>query len=231
MSLEIDEVTPKNGSLVGGTLVTITGKYLYTDSHVPADVRIGDRNCHITDFNMDDQLRTRIQCRSDIEDQTSSAYYGNRGVTFYRTDNFSPSLDAVRPLNSTGYLDQMSYTTDTASTVWLIGYLRPGKNSSYTFSISTSSSAKLFISSSVDSSDKNLIATHSSPGSLNLEADNEYYIELVASKSSGFQVGVSAKLRDTRVTEEMSGYANNQHAEIEISSTALPEAYVRLMQT
>jgi len=36
-------VSTNTGSLAGGTYLTIQGPYLYTDSNVPADIRIGGK--------------------------------------------------------------------------------------------------------------------------------------------------------------------------------------------
>ena len=36
-------MSTNTGSLAGGTYLTIQGPYLYTDSNVPADIRIGGK--------------------------------------------------------------------------------------------------------------------------------------------------------------------------------------------
>ncbi len=48
---QIESVWPRVGSKAGGTLVTITGKYLYTDADVPALVEIAGRPCKVVGFD------------------------------------------------------------------------------------------------------------------------------------------------------------------------------------
>ena len=57
---EIDNVSPRNGSMNGGTLITITGKYLYTDNIVPASINVGGQPCKVKSFNQDDYLQASI---------------------------------------------------------------------------------------------------------------------------------------------------------------------------
>ena len=74
---EVTNVSPQVGSTEGGTRVTITGKYLYTDENVPANIDIGGKPCKVIDFNMDHLLATRIVCETAPE--TTATHYGNRG--------------------------------------------------------------------------------------------------------------------------------------------------------
>lgn len=79
--IEIDSVSPQVGSTEGATRITITGKYLYTDSNVPAAIDIAGRPCAVIDFDMSDLMATRIVCESPASVSMPADNYGNRGVT------------------------------------------------------------------------------------------------------------------------------------------------------
>lgn len=78
---EIDSISPQVGSTQGGTRITITGKYLYTDKNVPATIDIAGEPCKVIDFDMSDQKATRIVCESGPSQQAQADNYGGRGVT------------------------------------------------------------------------------------------------------------------------------------------------------
>ena len=80
------------GSVEGGTKITITGKYLYTDEDVPAAIDILGQPCKVVDFNMDDLKATRIVCETPAQMSTQNYNYGNRGVTLI-TENVSTATD------------------------------------------------------------------------------------------------------------------------------------------
>lgn len=155
--------------------MTITGKYLYTDTHVPADVKIGGRDCQITGFNMDNQDRSRIECLTKpFEQIPTDNYYGNRGITIFTSNTYSADLSLARPDDHKEIRDQFSYPSGSHKTVWLVGYLIPGKSSQYQFSLSSNGDAKLYLSSDANPNNKSLVATQNSPGTVSLQANTEY---------------------------------------------------------
>lgn len=168
-------MSPRNGSINGGTLITITGKYLYTDNDVPAAVKIGGQTCKVKGFNQDDYLKTRITCETAIY-HNSTEYFGNRGITLYQSDTFTNDLvNTVRPINEEAQIiDEFSYSRTSVGTVFLTGFLVPGKSSNYTLSIVSDANAALFISSDGNSSNKILAATVNNPTTVSLEANTEY---------------------------------------------------------
>lgn len=60
--------------------MTITGKYLYHDSNVPAQIDIAGTPCNVIDFDMSDLLATRIVCESAPGVAGPTDNYGNRGI-------------------------------------------------------------------------------------------------------------------------------------------------------
>ena len=43
MIIELSKISTNVGSLAGGTYLTIQGAFLYTDSNVPADIKVGGK--------------------------------------------------------------------------------------------------------------------------------------------------------------------------------------------
>lgn len=140
-------------------------------------MRIGGRPCKVVGFNRDDQLKTRIECRSmplENSNMQTMEYFGNRGITLFKSTGHSADLDAaIRPDTAAETLDKMYYSSGSASTVWLVGYLFPGKTSSYEFSVSTTGTAKFYISSDKSSMNKSLLAWNGNSGKVTLEANKE----------------------------------------------------------
>ena len=82
----------KVGSTEGGTRITITGKYLYTDDNVPASIDIGGRPCNVIGFDMSDLLQTRIVCESSAA-VGNGTHYGNRGITLIEDNVLTQAND------------------------------------------------------------------------------------------------------------------------------------------
>lgn len=100
-------------------------------------------------------------------------YFGNRGVTLFKSNSQADLDSAIRPQTATGILDQMYFSSESASTVWLVGYLFPGKTSSYEFTVSSSGTARFYISSNVSSTNKSLLTWNGNSGKVRLEANKE----------------------------------------------------------
>lgn len=175
---EIDSISPKNGSLLGGTRVTITGKYLYTDENVPAMIEVGGKPCKVIDFNMMNLNESRIVCETSPNSGAASHYFGNRGVTSISQSGLTTfeNLETAVPSNTATvkYISSAKDEASSGSTMWLKGYLYPRKNSSYEFTLVTNGVAKLFISSDESPANKQLVAdsnNNDKKGEVSLQAD------------------------------------------------------------
>ena len=159
--LEIDSVSPQIGSTVGGTYLTIKGKYFFDSSDVPSTIKVGDQPCKVVSFDMTNLPDTVLVCQTSSAPASSTEYYGNRGVTVFRDNVYTslsnmatsvPSAQAVKSIMSdTNYTD--TQTVDV--TIWLKGFISPQKDSLYEFNIVTNGEAVLYISS--DSSSSNAV--------------------------------------------------------------------------
>lgn len=83
---EIDSISPQLGSTEGGTRITITGKYLYTDDNVPAMIDIAGTPCEVVSFDMKNLTETKIVCVTAASISPPADNYGNRGVSLSTED-------------------------------------------------------------------------------------------------------------------------------------------------
>lgn len=175
---QVDSVSPQVGSTLGGTRVTIIGKYLYTDDNVPAKIEVAGQPCKVIDFDMKNFQETKIVCETSPEVAVTNVNYGNRGLNlikdnvdtgFNDLENAVPSASA-----SNDTIDRATFVDDgnSAQTIWMKGFLYPRKNSSYEFSIATNGLAKLFISTDASPANRVKVAdSTTSKGIVSLEAD------------------------------------------------------------
>lgn len=57
--LVVENISPLSGSLQGGTVLTITGRYFSNSSRYPLLVNVANEACTILNMNL-----TRIQCQT-----------------------------------------------------------------------------------------------------------------------------------------------------------------------
>ena len=175
---QVDSVSPQVGSTLGGTKVTIIGKYLYTDDNVPAKIEIAGQPCKVVEFNMESFQETKIVCETSPKVSVTNTNYGNRGINLIKDNvatNFNDLATAVPSQSaSTDVIDKASLLDNgkTDQTIWMKGFLYPRKNSSYEFSVATNGLAKLFISTDATPSNKASVAdSTTTKGIVDLKAD------------------------------------------------------------
>ncbi len=157
-------------------MITVTGKYLYTDNNVPAVISIGGQPCKVVSFNIRDKVNSEIVCQnSAVPSNLVSDFYGNRGITLIReniltnVDNLAqatPSENAI-----TSKISQASYQdiNKVDVTIWMQGYFNPMKTSDYEISIQTNGNAVLYGGSSP--SDTKLISSNTVNGTIALTSN------------------------------------------------------------
>lgn len=159
-NLEISNVSTNTGGVLGGTIMTIYGKYFYSDQNLTAKIDIAGTPCQVLDFKLNNKVDSMLMCSTSPKGSVSAEYYGGRGITVYR-DNLltssaslstaTPSANAqVSTLNDASYVD----TQNVDVTIWMKGYIKPAVSSNYEFSISTNGQAVLMISTDSTSAAK-----------------------------------------------------------------------------
>jgi len=233
---EIDNISPNVGSSAGGTLVTVTGKYLYTDENIPALIDIAGMPCRVVSFDRTDIHKSQIMCETpaEVKKNATEGFSGNRGVTLI-TEMFATEfnkLETAVVTNQATYqnLDSINFedSQETNKTIWIKGFLTPAKNSTYNFWLTTSGVAKMFLSTSESPGDKLLIVSSSNRFNWRfLQENKRYYFELIASVNmKKLLLVLDLKMLQTNLTYKDSDSVVNEVQDIEISSKIVPEKYV-----
>lgn len=144
---------------MGGTTITIDGTYFYSDENLPASIQVGGKECQLLSFEKLTSPNTRLTCQAPTPDQNSHEFSGNRGITLIKDNTYIPfeKLQNATPsaLAVVSQLASTSYQSSTRNvTIWMKGYLVPGKTSEYRFELVTNGNAVLFISNDTTSANK-----------------------------------------------------------------------------
>ena len=119
------------------------------------------KSCSILDFvdGTSSDPTASIVCQVPSNNNTVfTEYVGNRGITLIIDNVYSANLQNVVPSNTAAYseINMISYqATRTGNyTIWLKGFLAPGKTSRYEFEVVSNGNAILFISTDSSSANK-----------------------------------------------------------------------------
>ncbi|XP_006825958.1 fibrocystin-L-like [Saccoglossus kowalevskii] len=236
---EIISVDPSAGSTEGGTHLTIIGKHFDTDS----TVLVGGVPCIIDDIT----TTTTITCVTGAQPAAQSPYPGNRGllreVWTGTTVNIISEI-ATLDESSPGYLDEIVVDGSSESgsdagdnyVSRLSGYFVAPYDSDFTFFIIADNEAQLYFSETENRSDKQLIASCSSPTSnwfsfdeqkselISLTGGTKYYIEALHREYSGEDsVKIGVLIDDTPFVHSQVESAVNEFQKIQISSVTKQE--------
>ena len=187
-------------------MLNIQGPYLYTDSTVPAGIRIGGyfwililvkclniilivvicflkgQPCSISSFTSNSNTgNSTIVCQVPAVGTAQQDYSGNRGITLIEDSGITTSssnLATAQPSANAQYseISMASYFASSSGsrTVWLKGFLAPGKTSQYKLSLVTNGVAELYLSTDSTSANKVKIASSSNANALvNLNANTK----------------------------------------------------------
>ncbi|XP_057211103.1 fibrocystin-L-like [Triplophysa rosa] len=201
---EVTGVSPSEGSVLGGTLLTIHGRY-FDETDRPAVVLVGGHKCQIQ--NVSDE---KIVCMTPGYKRTNMTVFpGSRGLQMEMwndtyTDNLEDVLDynASRPGYSVQWVDSLSYVWPTAMNDFvarLRGFFVPTETDNYYFLINgySYSYCLLYFSKTGVPQDKVRMApvysyySHYSQGSevMRLEKGKSYYIEVLVQGYYSVEVG------------------------------------------
>ncbi|XP_053322520.1 fibrocystin-L [Spea bombifrons] len=244
---EITGIFPSSGSVEGGTLITIDGRFFdQTDS--PAKVLVGGQDCVIIELT-----DTRITCRAPRKPLILPALYpGGRGLKLERWIN-SQSLDLAITFNesTTGYVG--ASWVDSASKTWpdensrfiarFSGFLVAPETDYYNFYIKGYDSYALYFSESGNPADKVKVAygQYSSPSYYNygsqkseqfqLQEGKPYYIEFYILKmNSVATVDVGLYKKGSSYIEQQTRDAVNEIQNIQSQTTQLQEKQIITLQ-
>ncbi|KAA0710209.1 Fibrocystin-L Polycystic kidney and hepatic disease 1-like protein 1 [Triplophysa tibetana] len=180
---EVTGVSPSEGSILGGTLLTIQGHY-FDETDRPAVVLVGGHKCQIRNISDD-----KIVCMTPgYEKNNLTVFPGSRGIQLEMwNDTYTGSLEDVLTYNASrpGYsvqrLDSLSYVWPTGVhnvVARLRGFIVPTETDNYYFIINGYSYSMLYFSKTGLPKDKVRIEFHRREV-MRLEKGKPYYIEVV----------------------------------------------------
>ncbi|CAF1300760.1 unnamed protein product, partial [Adineta ricciae] len=229
----ITNVSPNNGSIQGGTILTISGNYFSDNVAYPLMVNVGGQTCEVLSTAL-----TTVQCQipSSVTIPNQNQYQGGRGLQLFRdTIAYSQSTLSSNspPVPSSSaiqmWIDDASYTSTNSSdeTVWIEGFIRPSKTATFTFSLSTNGNAVLFLSTDASPSNKvlivNLPSTNQSSDII-LQNNTNYYLYCIASRVGGsLNLVIQGRMHETTLTATTSSMVINEIQRIDINANIQSE--------
>ncbi|CAF4657274.1 unnamed protein product [Rotaria sp. Silwood1] len=176
----------------GGTILTIKGNYFSKSSNYPLIVNVGDDPCTIRNVNL-----TTIQCETSIRSVSNRNHYrGGRGLhTYYQPGYINlNALGSVSPPmpnanTSRSWTGEASFSSvfSSATTVWLVGFIRAPMTAAFNFRLESNSQAALYLSTDEDPANAVRIASNTATDSqrIVLQNNTDYYMLCVGSTGGG----------------------------------------------
>ncbi|XP_059501744.1 PKHD1 like 1, tandem duplicate 1 isoform X2 [Stegostoma tigrinum] len=187
---EVTGIYPSEGSVEGGTLLTVTGRF-FDETDAPARVTVGGQSCEVLSVNA-----TQIICQTPKEaSHLTTVFPGGRGLKIetWQGGNLDdlPDYNENTPGYSVSWTDDALYKPSTSwspSVTRLSGFFVAPETDNYQFYVKESGSFRLYFSLSGIPQDKVNIAYQSQNlrragnqefNTMPLQKGKEYYIELV----------------------------------------------------
>ncbi|XP_051729222.1 fibrocystin-L-like [Ctenopharyngodon idella] len=241
---EVTGVSPSEGSILGGTLLTIQGHY-FDETDQPAMVLVGGRECQIQTVSNE-----RIVCITPgYEKNNMTVFPGGRGFKMEKWSKSSPNLledvlkyNSSRPGYSVQWVDSLSYVWPNEIGYFvarLSGFFVPTETDNYYFRIKANYRCQLYFSNTGLPQDKVKIASQPyytySYFSFNtqrsevmrLEKGKPYYIEILVQGYGGAaSVDVAFFKEISPFTAQQTIEAVNEKQQINANYDILPEKQV-----
>ncbi|XP_045915057.1 PKHD1 like 1, tandem duplicate 1 [Micropterus dolomieu] len=210
---EVTGVSPSRGSIMGGTLLTVKGRFFDQTDH-PARVLVGGLPCEIQSVSDD-----RIMCRTAMQEMNNNmtGYPGGRGLKMEVWNNTNPRyLTDIRSYktNTNGYwtqwIDSMPQVFAVAvyySSSRYRGFFVPPASANYTIYLYCDYQCDLYLSNSSRPEDMVKVASKV----LALEKGKPYYLEILHQHYGG-QATVNLALfqEESPFTEDQTDDAVNE---------------------
>ncbi|XP_075128051.1 fibrocystin-L-like [Leptodactylus fuscus] len=243
---EITGIFPSTGSIEGGTIITISGRY-FDQTDAPARVRIGGQECQILKLT-----NATITCKSPPQPPVlPSLFPGSRGLKMERW-NVSLSPDNALNLNenSTGYAGSSWLDGGSVSWPWepnafvarLSGFIVPPETDYYNFYIKGDNNYALYFNESGDPTRKVKIASGYSTSSYTSYRDQKsktfyllegkpcYFEAYIQNVYGSAAIDVGVYKQKTSYTEQQTADAVQEVQNITSQSDTILEQQVITLQ-
>ncbi|XP_043545298.1 fibrocystin-L-like [Chiloscyllium plagiosum] len=200
---EVTGIYPSDGSVEGGTLLTVTGRF-FDETDAPARVTVGGQSCEVQSVST-----TQIICQTPKEAcHLRTVFPGGRGLKIetWQGGNLDdlPDYNENTPGYSVSWTDEAlvpASTSQSPSVTRLSGFFVAPETDNYRFYINKCGSFQLYFSLTGIPQDKVNIASRPQNlrrygnqefDTMHLQKGKAYYIELVLQKktSSSFSIGM-----------------------------------------
>ncbi|CAL8293184.1 unnamed protein product [Merluccius merluccius] len=240
---EVTSVSPSRGSVLGGTLITVQGRF-FDQTDRPAAVLVGGKPCPVQSVSDDS-----ITCVTPPTADNMTFYPGGRGGILEMWNDTNPrSLEDVLMYNASkdGYwskwVDATTHTADRSHVTYTSrfrGFFVPPASANYNLFVHCDDRCNLYLSNSTDPEHKVKIAYqpyymgsfYSAPSqkseALALEKGKAYYMEMIMQQWGGpSAMRVGMYTGDSLFTADQSDDAVNEQQNIVIDYNVTAEKQV-----
>ncbi|XP_078395885.1 PKHD1 like 1, tandem duplicate 1 [Cetorhinus maximus] len=238
---EVTGVHPSEGSVEGGTVLTVTGRF-FDETDAPARVTVGGQSCEVLGINT-----TQITCRTPKEvNLPRTVFPGGRGLKVETWQSGSlnnlPHYNESTPGYSASWTDEALYKPSTPwspSLTRLSGFFVAPETNDYCFYIREWGSFALYFSLTGLPQDKVKVASRSLRSCRNnpqdfdnmqLQKGKEYYIELVLQGTTASSVSVGMYRKKTAYTEQQTADSVSEAQLIKSHSDIAPEKQILTLE-
>ncbi|CAF3294041.1 unnamed protein product [Rotaria sp. Silwood2] len=219
------ECSPKNVSVISRK-----------SSNYPLIVNVGDDPCTIRNVNL-----TTIQCQTSIRPASNRNHYrGGRGLHVYYQPGYinlnalgSASLPIPNANTSRSWTGEASFSSvfSSATTVWLIGFIRAPMTAAFNFRLESNSQAALYLSIDEDPANAVRIASNTVTDSqrIVLQNNTDYYMLCVGSTGGGsFRLAVKSAMQPLNSRTETNRPGTSEIQQVNIGGAVTTE-YQRIV--
>lgn len=226
---EITSVYPKEGSIMGGTLMTIKGKN-FDETSAKAKVFVGDTKCDIVKPVNDDTIVCRVAPKPTT---LPTVHAGNRGLQMeYWTSNVGNNIYNVIALNSSSpsykkiWIESAEFYASGEYGARIQGLFKPMYDGFHTFSSTSNGYRQIRLSSNESRENAKLI--RNGHGAF-LNTSKRYYLELTYVNTK-YKINDLTRLQifslNSSVTNRETGLAQNTKQLLSVCIETLREIQV-----
>ncbi|CAK8682970.1 unnamed protein product [Clavelina lepadiformis] len=223
----INDVSPKTGSTLGGTTLTISGNFFDDSSGIKARVLVGGQPCTVQSVTT-----TEITCVTLEQPTDQKLYSGGRGFNLERQFNQN-NISAVVNSSSSDYwsnwTDKMNFNNINGNNFVsrVRGFFVPSKTAQYRFIVLADKQIRFYINPTGDNPDDKQLAIEQKTANLRktsetpytLTAGTEYYYEINHwGYNNHAKIKLSAYVDKTNYSPGQTSWSFNEIQHIKISS-------------
>ncbi|XP_076824499.1 fibrocystin-L-like isoform X2 [Clavelina lepadiformis] len=205
----INDVSPKTGSLFGGTTLTISGNFFDDSSGIKARVLVGGQPCTVQSVTT-----TEIKCVTPEQPTDQKLYSGGRGFNLEDLSYWTDKME-VNNINGDSLVSRVR------------GFFVPSTTGQYRFTVLADDQIRFYINPTGNDPDGKELAIELTTANIEktsetpytLTAGTEYYYEISHLEDDySAKIKLSAYVDRTNYSPDQTGWSFNEIQHIKISS-------------